>query len=140
MKEINTSRRLEALAAILSHPSFKYLIENHGLLEDSPELAIGYNEVSGNVYVGFECSLCLFAPEFRPEQVSLAYQCPYSGEEYFDLSSVTRLRDVIQKNFDDINDEYGDPDYHQDREYALDNANEVVTAFTKFEEADKGGE
>lgn len=61
------------LGKILSHPGALNLIDDFGILEGSPELAMGVNDNSGNLYVGLDCSgLCLVVP-ITGDEVKLYY-------------------------------------------------------------------
>ena len=104
MYTLNTANKIEALTNIMAHPLTKELITKFGFIDESLEYVIGYNSSRDEVYLGLGGNLCLFAPEFRPEQVGLVYQCPDSGEEYFDSDSLTShytdSRDDVDRDCD----------------------------------------
>ena len=86
-----TEEQLFTLAHLLTFPPNKRLIETHGLME-SVELACGYNDQSGYVYIAIEGNLAFVANEGRTEgkDFALIWTDPEDGVEYFSYDELDR--------------------------------------------------
>lgn len=102
MENIKELYQFKALAEIIKNPGFDMLMEEVGLMEDDPNLAIDYNTTHGNIYIAFCYDIALYVYEGDSKNVRIVFENSIDGGEY---ESAKELRenievDIYQENRD----------------------------------------
>ena len=100
MENFNTAQ-FKALARIIKHPAFEFLMDEAGLFEQSIEAAIGYNSAHDNVYIAFDNETCLYT-RTNSDTVQLLFSNYIDGEEY---STASELEEALKvEEYTEIHD------------------------------------
>ena len=91
MKDLS-AHDFKILANVLCHPTTQAMLDTMELLECDPELAIGKNPDSGNVYVAFEGGYVAYSAGINKSTLFSKYD--YEKEEETDLT-VDDMEEVI---------------------------------------------
>ena len=108
MNGIKTAIDFTRLAKLLASRKTSLFLERYGMMEDNPEIAIGKNPNSHNIYVDFELGgFCAFiTPDCK---IKLCYSDYDNGGEFFSADKIEahledRDRDYQEKNVQEFMD------------------------------------
>ena len=112
-----TSKQMIVIFKLGSHPPCARAIEKHGFMEDNYDLSIGYNPMSGDIYIALENGLCVYTFEGRFQPDLMFHTYDDNGTE---IDSLDALEAYVEAN----------PEYVEDNKELFDTARE---AFVDFE-------
>ena len=109
-----TSRQWTMIFKLGSFPAALELIEQHGIMEDSPEIAFGHNKTNGNVYIWLNCGLAVFTFEGRFQPGFVWTMHDNAGSEVF-----------TSQELDDYCNDKANADFVADNSEAIQDAREA---------------